>query len=111
MGNASFADVNKFLDINTDTGNFLQNFEVCYSYTPAIQNENPFLGDFSERVLRDNDDDVDENMKISSVDTVNYFIKLKGPFFCYILLLIFFSYFIYFLLDFWLEIYEINFTK
>jgi hypothetical protein len=83
---SSSAEINKFLDINSNTNlesekfNFYQNFEVNYSYTSSMQNENPFLGDFSERVLRDNDDDVEDNMKISSVDPVRFFLI-----FCFIL--------------------------
>jgi hypothetical protein len=81
---SSSADVNKFLDINVNSNsnlelerfNFYKNFEVNYTYTSSIQNENPFLGDFSERVLRDNDDDVEDNMKISSVDLVILFFNL-----------------------------------
>lgn len=65
-------DINKFLEINNNSET-LKNFEVDFNYSSSIKNENPFLGDFSERVLRDMDDDLEEDMKISAVDSVIFF--------------------------------------
>lgn len=65
-------ELNKHLDFNMDD---LQKFEINHSYTGGIQSDNPFIGDYLERLLKDNDptNEIEDGFKISNCDSVKYF--------------------------------------
>lgn len=69
LDNLQNSETAKILDFNLDD---LTKYEVQHTYTGGIQSDNPFLGDYLEKVLRDNDptNDIDENLKISVSDPV-----------------------------------------
>jgi hypothetical protein len=62
-------DFNKAFDVNM---NDLKNFKVNSSYQETLRSENPFLGNFIERVFRDNDPEMDIEESIMKKDEVIY---------------------------------------
>jgi hypothetical protein len=62
-------ELNKHLDFNMDD---LHKFEINHSYTGGIQSDNPFIGDYLERLLRDNDptNEIEDGFKVSNCDSV-----------------------------------------
>ncbi len=64
-------ELNKHLDFNMDE---LQKFEINHTYTGGIQSDNPFMGDYLERLLKDNDptNEIEDGFKITNSDPVKF---------------------------------------
>lgn len=62
-------ELNKHLDFNIEE---FQKYEINYNYTGGVQSDNPFIGDYLERLLKDNDpsNEIEDAFKISSADSV-----------------------------------------
>lgn len=69
------SEMNKILEFNLEE---LQKLEINLSYTGSIQSDYPFLGDYLERILKDNDptNEIEEGFKIVNSDPVIYQIFL-----------------------------------
>lgn len=67
-------ELNKHLDFNMDE---LQKFEINHSYTGGIQSDNPFMGDYLERLLKDSDptNEIEDGFKITNSDPVIFIIN------------------------------------
>ncbi len=62
-------ELNKYLEFNMEE---FQKYEINYTYTGGIQSDNPFIGDYLERLLKDNDasNEIEDAFKITNADTV-----------------------------------------
>jgi hypothetical protein len=67
-------DFNKTFDVNM---NDLKNFKVNTSYQETLRSENPFLGNYIERVFRDNDPEMDIEESIMKKDEVKFLNYVK----------------------------------
>lgn len=71
--NAYTYDFNKNFEVNL---NDLKNIKANFAYSESLNGENPFLGNYVERVLRDNDPqmEIDEAESIINNDEVNNYL-------------------------------------
>jgi THO complex subunit 1 len=62
-------ELNKHLDFNMEE---FQKFEINHTYFGGIQSDNPFIGDYLERLLKDNDptNGIEDEFKITNSDSV-----------------------------------------
>jgi len=67
-------EMNKHLDFNIEE---FQKFEINFNYCGGIQSDNPFIGDYLERLLKDNDptNEIEDSFKISYSDSVFRYLK------------------------------------
>lgn len=96
-------ELDKHLDFNVD---ILQKFEINFKSNDGIRSDNPFIGDYLERLLKDNDptNEIEDSFKITINDPVNFKSKLKIPINLILSNLKIIN------LEFQLEIHEIDFT-